>query len=125
MREAIYQLLTELYPGVPVFQKGAVDNNPPKPFIIYNLGGEFRGVTRTSAHRTARAEFWVHDMPGSYKVIEGMLTSIERVFDNAVHVNVGNGGISQAMWDSRSPDLDDMGFGTICKSTNYTVVGRG
>lgn len=123
MRKAAYKIISSRFPDIPVFAAGAVDENPPKPFIIYKIAGEFKGATRTSQHRTARLEVWVHDNKGSYVLIDGMLDSIERALDLAVHVQAGESRISQALWESRSPDLDDSGFGTLCKMTSYTIVG--
>lgn len=123
MRKAAYKIISARYPDIPVFSAGAVDENPPKPFIVYKLSGDFRGPSRTSVHRTARLEVWVHDDKGSYVLIDGMLDSIERALDGAVHVQAGDSRISQALWESRSPDLDDSGFGTLCKMTSYTIVG--
>ena len=129
MRTTIVQLLEVSQQDVPrerIFQAGSVEESPSKPFIIYRLSGDFPGVTRRSKVRTRSLEIWVHDNPGDYSRIEGILKQIEDTFDSVVHASAIEGEtIGAALFESRSPDLNDDGFDSICKMTNYSIVGRG
>lgn len=100
--------------------------SPARPFGTYRLAGSGMGVTRRSASKEVRLEIWVHDNPGSYLRIDRLLTELEKTFGDVTHVSAAEGeSISQAAYDSRSPDLDDQGFGTICKSVVFTLIGKG
>lgn len=129
MRATITSLLQLAGTEVPpdrVFQTGSVDTNPVTPFIVYRQSGHFPGVTKRSKVRQQSLEIWVHDEPGDYSRIDGILNRIEQTFDAVVHASAAEGeSIGSADFESRSPDLDDDGFGTICKMTNYTITGRG
>lgn len=129
MRATITSLLQLAQTEVPIeriFQAGSVDEKPETPFIVYRFAGNFPSVTRRSSARRTSCEIWVHDKPGDYSVIEGILNKIESTFDAVVHASaVGGESVSTADFESRSPDLNDDGFGTICKMTNYSLIGRG
>lgn len=129
MRATITSLLQLAQQEVPVeriFQAGSVDEKPQTPFIVYRLSGDFPGVTRRSKTRRTSAEIWVHDKPGDYSGIDGILKQIEDTFDSVVHASAAEGeSIGSADFESRSPDLNDDGFNTICKMTNYSLIGRG
>lgn len=129
MRATITSLLELAQREVPIeriFQAGSVDEKPQTPFIIYRMSGDFPTVTRRSKARRTSCEIWVHDKPGDYSGIDGILKQIEATFDSVVHASAAEGeGISTADFESRSPDLNDDGFGTICKMTNYSLIGRG
>lgn len=129
MRATITSLLQLAQNEVPlerIFQAGSVDTKPQTPFIVYRFAGNFPGVTRRSRGRAASVEIWVHDKPGDYGQIEGILKQIEATFDSVVHASAAEGeSIAAADFESRSPDLNDDGFDTICKMTNYSIIGRG
>lgn len=129
MRATITSLLQQATADIPAerwFQMGSVDENPPTPFGLYRLSGTFPGVTKRSKVKSVSVEIWVHDEPGDYSRIEGILKQIEDTFDSVVHASAAEGeSIGSANFESRSPDLNDDGFKTICKMTNYTIVGRG
>lgn len=131
MRKTIMSLIagspaTAVIPIDRWYSAGGVDKNPVKPFGIYRLSGSGPGVTSRNPSREVRLELWVHDVPGSYLQIDGALGMLESTFNAVEHASAAAGeSISQASFDSRSPDLDDQGFGTICKSTIYTLIGKG
>jgi hypothetical protein len=132
MRKTIMKLI-ELTPAVTAeipldrwFQASSVQENPEKPFGVYRLAGTGPGVTRRSGSREVRLELWIHDEPGSYLRIDRLLTALESTLDAVVHASAAEGeSISQTAFDSRSPDLDDSGFGSITKATIYTLIGKG
>jgi hypothetical protein len=129
MRKTIYSLIKDIDPAIPAdrwHQLGSVDETPEKPFGVYRLSGTAPGVTRRSKSRVVRLEVWVHDTPGSYTRIDGVLNAVENVFDAVTHASAAEGeSISQIDFDARSPDLDDTGFRTICKMSSFTVIGKG
>jgi hypothetical protein len=132
MRKTIMKLI-ELTPAVtseiPLtrwHQLSDITETPQKPFGVYRLSGTGPGVTRNSKSRETRLELWIHDEPGSYLRIDRLLSALESTLDGVVHASAAQGeSISQAAFDSRSPDLDDSGFGSICKATIYTLIGKG
>lgn len=129
MRTTIKSLLVLAGTDIPTerwFQAGSVDEQPEKPFGVFRIAMSSPGVTARSSSRPVSLEVWVHDNPGDYTRIDGMLNRIEAVFDSVVHASAVEGeSISQAQFMSRSPDLNDDGFDTICRMTNYTLIGKG
>lgn len=124
--KSLLQLAQDEVPAERIMQAGSVDDKPQTPFIVFRLSGDFPTVTRRSSARRLSAEIWVHDSPGDYSQIDGILKRIEQTFDGVIHASAAEGeSISTADWESRSPDLNDDGFGTICKMTNYSLIGRG
>lgn len=133
MRKTIMQLIAatpDVVAEIPIsnwHQASDVDEvPPPKPFGMYRISGTGPGVTRRGPGRQVRLELWIHDNPGSYARIDRLLGKLEVTFDAAVHASAAEGdSISQADFDSRSPDLDDSGFKSICKASIYTLIGKG
>lgn len=129
MRKTIYSLIKDVDPSIPPerwHQMGSVDDTPEKPFGVYRLSGTTPGVTRRSKSRVVRLEVWVHDTPGSYTRIDGVLNAVEGLLEAVVHASASEEeSISQIDFDARSPDLDDSGFRTICKMSSFTVIGKG
>jgi hypothetical protein len=107
-------------------QASSITQTPEKPFGVYRISGAGPGVTRSSSSREVRLELWIHDEPGSYLRIDRLLTALEKTFNAVVHASAAEGeSISQTAFDSRSPDLDDSGFGSICRATIFTLIGKG
>ena len=107
-------------------QASSITETPEKPFGVYRLAGTGPTVTRRSPSKEVRLELWIHDVPGSYVRIDRLLTALESTFNAVVHASAEEGeSISQATFDSRSPDLDDSGFGTVCKASIFTLIGKG
>lgn len=129
MRKTIFSLIKGVSPDIPAerwFQMGAIDETPEKPFGVYRLSQSVPGVTRRSKSRSVSLEVWVHDTPGSYTRIDGVLDAVENTLEAVVHASSAEGeSISQVDWQSRSPDLDDTGFRTICKMSSFTLIGKG
>lgn len=128
MRKVLYQLLKESLPEIPaenIYQFGAISESPGKPFAIYRLSGKMDLITSKSSKGSNRVEVWIHDMPGSYSRIERFLSAVEDNFLAVTHRVVSDQSISQIGYDSRSPDLYDEGFKTICKMSSFTIVGKG
>lgn len=130
MRKTIYSILTtdmstEMVPGG-WHQHGSLDQAPVRPFGTYRLRLSGSSVTSHSASREVGLELWVHDDPGSYNRIDGILNELDTVFLAVVHRSAAEGeSISQTKWDSRSPDLNDDGLRTITKMTSFTLIGKG
>lgn len=132
MRKTIMQIIaavpavTDEIPMDRWYGASSITETPEKPFGIVRISGTGPGVTRRSRSKEARVEIWIHDKPGSYLRIDRLLTELEMAFDAVVHASAEEGeSISQADYDSRSPDLEDQGFGSICKSIIYTAIGKG
>lgn len=132
MRKTIMQLIAgtpNVIEEIPLdrwYQADSIKETPEKPFGIYRLSSTGPGVTRNSPSREVRLEVWIHDEPGSYLRIDRLLTAVENTFKAVIHASAAEGeSISQAAFDSRSPDLNDSGFGSICKATVYTLIGKG
>lgn len=132
MRKTIFKVLSENTPEeLPIerwYQLGSIGDVPPaRPFGIYRLSSTLPGLTtRSRAGRTPRLEIWVHDDPGSYVRIDGILSSLEDAFTAVSNLSAAEGeSIAQADFESRSPDLNDTGFRTICKMSSFKLVGKG
>ena len=129
MRKTLYALISAAVPDIPaerVYQMGSVDETPQKPFIVYRLSGTGRGVTARSKYRPTSLEVWVHDTPGSYTRIDGFLEAVENYLGEVTYASAAQGeSVSAADFVSRSPDLDDTGFRSICKMSSFTIIGKG
>lgn len=132
MRKTIMQIIASnpaVIAEIPItnwHQASDVDDTPAKPFGVYRISGSGPTLTRRSKSKEVRVELWVHDVPGSYLRIDKLLNELETTFDAVVHASAAEGeSISQMAYDSRSPDLDDSGFGTICKAVIFTAIGKG
>lgn len=129
MRTTVYNLLRGVSADIPddrIHQLSSVDTNPEKPFIAYRMSGSGSGVTRNSLSKAVRLEVWVHDTPGSYTRIDDVLRAVEARFASVLHASYREGeSISQIDFDTRGPDLDDTGFGTICRMSSFTLIGKG
>lgn len=129
MRKTIFSLIKAAAPSIPedrIRQLSSIDEAPAKPFIVYRLSTTTPGVTARSKYRQTRLEVWVHDVPGSYNKIDGVLSDIEDVFGAVTYASYAEGeSISSANFESRSPDLDDTGFRSICKMSSFNLIGKG
>ncbi len=127
MRKTIMSLLEGANSGALSWhQQGSLDEAPPRPFGTYRLRITERGVTAQSKVRPVGLEIWVHDDPGSYLRIDGILNKLEAVFDVVVNASAAEGeNIAQTRWEERSPDLNDDGLRTITKMVSYTLIGKG
>lgn len=129
MRTTVYNLLRGVSVDIPddrIKQLSSLDVAPEKPFMVYRLTGNGSGVTRRSPSKQVRLEVWVHDVPGSYTRIDDVLRAVEDKFKTVQHVSFrANESISQIDFDTRSPDLDDSGFRSICRMSSFTLIGKG
>lgn len=132
MRKTIMQIIgtaPEVIAEIPLsnwHQSSSIKETPAKPFGVYRLSGTGPSTTRRSPVKEVRLELWIHDEPGSYLRIDRLLGKLESTFNAVMHASAAEGeSISQTAFDSRSPDLDDQGFGTICKSSVFTLIGKG
>lgn len=130
MRRTAYSLLKnaigDVIPEDRIKAVGTTDTQMARPFALYRFSGTLPGVTSRSASKPVRMEVWIHDEPGSYLFIDDTLRTVEDVMDAAVHLSAAEGeSISQVKYESRSPDLTDDGFGTFCKMSNFTLIGKG
>lgn len=132
MRKTIVQIIgtnADVLAEIPLenwHQASDIDAAPAKPFGVYRLSGTGPSVTRRSESKEVRLELWIHDVPGSYLRIDKLLSSLESTFNAVVHASAEEGeSISQAAYDSRSPDLQDTGFNSICKASIFTLIGKG
>ena len=134
MRKAMWQMLNDI-PDLTVPMEfwlpiGSIGESVPegagKHFVVirYSLAGTT--VTRNSPVKEARVEFTVHDAPGSYERIDGTLRALEQNLPRLAPRAVDEwDSVSHVLHDSRGPDLQDDGYGTICKLTSFTLIGRG
>ncbi len=129
MRTTVYELLRGVSLDIPdarIYQMSSVDETPELPFIVYRLSGSGTGVVANHASKPVRLEVWVHDTPGSYTRIDDTLRAVEQKFKAVLHASFRAGeSISQIAFDSRSPDLDDTGFRSICRMSSFTLIGKG
>lgn len=129
MRASLYQLLASdeeitSIVGDRIFQASAVDQAPPRPFLIYRLGG----VVPVPGSETGAvtAEVWAHDDPGSYVQLDNLLRAVKRLLRGTTHYSGAPGErIATTRWESDSTDLFDDGYRTNTKYTRFTLVGRG
>lgn len=130
MRKTIYSILDgdldpSLLPGG-WHQHGSLDEAPVRPFGTYRLRVSTPGVVSSGLSREVGLELWVHDDPGSYTRIDGILGELEKVFKAVLHRSAAEGeSISQTRFESRGPDLNDDGLRTIMKMTGFTLIGKG
>lgn len=128
MRASLHKLLTDLLPGIDVFEASAMEETPPanKRFVMYRMGGRQPGAGGVGGSRQSVVEIWVHDAPGSYEWIENVLRAVDSRLEEIEHYTVSEGdSIAAATFESNSTDLYDDGFRTITKYTRHRLVGKG
>lgn len=114
--------------GIPesrVIQSASADEHYEKPFLVVKCRGVFPSVSKKNGGGMVGAEIWVHDSYGSYDRINTILTRIRRgLFADAPVYGAGGSFLACIDWESESPDLNDDGYGTICRMISVNLVGR-
>ena len=108
-----------------VVQSASADEHYQTPFVEIKVRGTFPSVSRHSGGGTVGAEIWVHDSYGNYDQINKVINKLKRLLHSQAPV-YGSGGsyIADITWESVSPDLNDDGYGTICRMMSLNLVGR-
>lgn len=138
MRRAIWSVLTTdpgftaLLPADRLFRVGGygVDHTilPVDPeegpfgFIHYSIHSP--GMGRIT---TRNLSLNVHDKLGSYTDIELVLKAAREAFRSVQYPYVADDGtfLNSASWNGDGPDDFDTGWGTLTKTSTWTVVGSG
>lgn len=138
MRRAIWSLLTTdtdltaLLPPERLFRVGryGVDYTElpvdpadgPFGFISYSIHSPIKGKL-TSRNLTLN----VHGARGSYTPIDAVLIAARAAFRAASYPLAADDGtyLNSAVWNGDGPDDFDTGWGTLVKSSTWTVVGSG
>lgn len=98
------------------------DQLPARPFAVIRIGVASPGMAHI---KRGTAEIWIHDDPGSYDRIDGILKSIYDRLDGAEHLTDDEGNeLMSSSWQGTSGDLNDPGFRTITKNISFEVVGK-
>lgn len=111
-----------------VVQADSVDDLPSKPAIVVRWMSTDREHSEMVGQRyiggsTWPVQLWVHDDPGDYSRIDGIIRRSKDVMGSLVG-RLGNEGASiiQADWNSDSQDFRDDGYRTITRFSTYTVA---
>lgn len=99
-----------------------VEAEPERPFAVIRLGIDTPEVHQREGATSTTATIWVHDDPGSYIRIDGLLKTIRDAI--IAKSDLSGAGIFEAIWIGDGPDLADDGRKTIVKTTAYRLVGR-
>lgn len=100
-----------------------VDNAPPRPFAVFRYGVTSQGM---AAIKRGLVTIWIHDEPGTYTGIDGIIKRLNGILDGVEQVSDGQGGeLIRCEWQSNSGDLIDPGFRTITKNTTFNLIGKG
>lgn len=110
--------LLALVPAASIYGAGGLTGSPAnKPFIIPKFGTRVR--RNPEGPYTETLEVWIHDEPGDYLRIDAILGVVK----DRLHGQVALPGAVQCRWEGNSGDLADDGYGTIVKTTSFTLVG--
>jgi hypothetical protein len=128
MRTVLFNAVTSdpallaLVPADGWLARGSVDTRPDTvPFVVMAVGETPR---RMGATELVDITYWVHDERGSYVRIDGILSALEKFFENLGYQEGTDYEVSAVEWQGRSPDLDDDGFKTATRNVSFRVVGR-
>lgn len=109
-----------------VFPAQAVDTVPRKgPFLI--LRWEERTVERGRFGARDVLTVWAHiarERSTDFGQINGILERVEEIMLSAIHVSGTDGTLVTVDFNGRSPDLNDEGYKTITRNSQFTVLSR-
>lgn len=118
--------VTELVPVSKIVSSSAIGVaglvQPEPPFIVVR-GQVMTPASFPSVARQQRFLIWVHDRPGSWKLIESTLSEIRKNLESQPQ-NRGTDWVCTAKWESDSDDLPDDMLGTITRYGSYLLTSR-
>ena len=94
-----------------------------KPFIVHRFAvdrGDLRGDDITKTY-VEEVQLFVHDVPGDYTVIDGILIAMRGLLDGRVDQP---NGIIRCTWLEDSEDFRDDKMGTILRYGRYQIKHR-
>lgn len=125
-RAWLYEVLTTdatvaaLVPPQRVHAAGSLEaREEVKPFIVIRLGFNASELNDgDEPHVTAQdAAIWVHDEPGSYKLIDAILWAVRNALVGQVPSAIA------CTWQGDSGELSDPDQGTIVRNSTYRLFG--
>lgn len=127
MRKTMYEILagsTELAAvvGDRIFERGAVIDVPPRPFLVQAWG--VTAVSNTTIRSARLLDLYVHDERGDYGRIEEALAAAKLALKGvAQYVGTTGYRIVQCDYQGISGDLDDPERRTNFQFSSWQVVG--
>jgi hypothetical protein len=112
--------LTALIPSTRIYSSGSLFAVPDvKPFLMIRLEpmllGPFNGTEWQDS------SIWIHDVPGSYVLIDSVLSAVREAMISAGSAE-GDNQFMTALHQGDSQDLVDDGFNTITRNGSYRLV---
>jgi hypothetical protein len=102
-----------------IHSSGSVDKRPDKlPAVVVRIMPRISAVKSGAAHRQ-RVQLWVHDRPGSYVAIDGILADLRANLPG----QVGEAGGIACEWLDESQDLSDEAWGTGTRYSTFQLIG--
>ncbi len=109
-----------------VWPAQALDTAPRKgPFLI--LRWEERVVQRGGFGAKDTLTVWAHvarEVTTDFGMINEILERVEEIMLSAVHVVGVDGVLTMVDYNGRSPELNDEGYKTITRNSQFTVLSR-
>lgn len=96
-----------------------------KPFLVIKMEpeipGPFPGVAR------GRTSLWAHDTPGDYLRLDAVLSAARTALcgPGVALGRVAQVGAVGIQWMGDSADLSDPDFGTIIRTSEFDLLGKG
>jgi hypothetical protein len=124
IRQAIIADATMAGYGINGANSFAVDVDTPqsRPFLQLRWGRNDAGIDRVTIRNLV---VWVHDKPGDYALIDGILLRLRDLIPSLVGESNGTGHLVDVTWAGDSEDLADDGHGTITRNSSFILVGSG
>lgn len=106
-----------------IYAQNAVDTPEEDRFVVVRWEVPGDRVWGTKAADRASVHF--HDKDRDYGQIDLGIERLKDLLQDALHVAGEDGWVlTQAHWNSDSPDGFDDGYGTVVRSSNITVISR-
>lgn len=120
----VSEILADEIPPERIVPASSADSHYETPFAVLKSRGTIPSASRGSGGGVVGAEIWIHDIPGSYSTIRRIITSLTRGMQ-AETPRAGQHGayLADIRWISVGPDLNDDGYGTICKMLSVDLIG--
>lgn len=129
IRDLIYNTLTadSVLNGLGIDETNTFNSNDEdtpqlRPLMVLRWGASSVGLDVMNLRSLT---VWIHDKPSDYAVIDQALERVRAVLTNMYGVNAGASDrwVAQIEWTGDSDDLTDDVQHTVCRNSQYNLVG--
>lgn len=129
IRDLIYDTLTQdtILNGLGITEDNTFNSNDEdtpqgRPLMVLRWGGASVGLDVVNLRSLT---VWIHDKPSDYSVVDQALERVRTILTAMYGVNAGAAGkwVVEIEWTGDSDDLTDDVQNTVCRNSQYNLVG--